>query len=125
MTRQAPGNAGQLLLFFSLVMLGSLIALTGLRQFFIEPLATTQSNIIWFLIQVLPLLAVVPGMLRMHYRSCFFAVLAASLYLIHGVLLAAVPETQVLGLTEVGFSLALIFCATYLVRGIRAAGGSQ
>jgi uncharacterized membrane protein len=113
---------GQLLLFFSLLLIGSLFALTGLRQFFIEPLASTLSNAIWFVIQILPLLVIIPGLLRMHYRSCFFAILAGSLYFIHGVLLAVGEPLRTLGLWEVGFSLLLILVATYLLRGLRSAG---
>ena len=45
--------------------------MTGLRQFFIEPLATPSSNGIWFLIQVLPLLLPMPGALRGELRSMF------------------------------------------------------
>jgi uncharacterized membrane protein len=113
--------AGQLLLFVVLLLMGGLFALTGMRQFFIEPLASTRSNIIWFVIQVAPLLVIVPGMLRMHYRSCFFAILVASLYFIHGVLLAVSESLRLLGFAEVGISLALILAATYLLRGLRAA----
>jgi uncharacterized membrane protein len=115
--------AGMLLLLFCLAMIGSLLALTGLRQFFIEPLATTSSNVIWFLLQVTPLLVVIPGMLRFNYRSAFLAIVVASLYFIHGVMLAVSEEMRTLGLWEVGFALLLILAATYLVRGIRAAGG--
>jgi len=114
--------AAQLLLFFAVLMIGSLLALTGLRQFFIEPLASTHTNAIWFFIQVLPLLLIIPGMLRLHYRSCFFAILVGSLYFIHGVLLAVDEALRTLGFWEVGFSLLLILAATYLLRGLRSAG---
>ena len=36
--------------FLVLFSIGSLFALTGLRQFFVEPLASTGSNLIWFVI---------------------------------------------------------------------------
>jgi len=123
MNRPSSRATGQLLLFFCLGMIGSLFALTGLRQFFVEPLATTTSNVIWFLLQVSPLLAVIPGMLRYNYRACFLAILVAALYFVHGVLLAVGEPMRTLGLWEVGFALLLILGSTYLVRGIRAAGG--
>jgi uncharacterized membrane protein len=110
-----------MLLFVCMLLMGSLLALTGMRQFFIQPLASTQSNIIWFAVQVAPLLVIVPGLLRLHYRSAFFAILVASLYFIHGVLLAVDASTRALGFTEVGISLALVLTATYLLRGLRAA----
>ena len=123
MKQSAPGRAaGQLVLFFCLLMIGSLLALTGLRQFFIEPLASTHTNAIWFVIQVLPLLLIIPGLLRMNYRSAFFTITVASLYFVHGVLLAVDEPLRSLGFWEVGFSLLLILAATYLLRGLRNAG---
>ncbi len=113
--------AGQLLLFVCLLLIGSLFALTGMRQFFVEPLASTQSNIIWFVIQVAPLLVIIPGLLRMHYRSAFYTILVASLYFVHGVLLAVDEAHRLLAFTEVGISLALVLAATYLLRGLRVA----
>lgn len=113
--------ATQLLMFACLCMLGSLFALTGLRQFFVEPLDGTVSNVIWFVIQVLPLLAVLPGMLRQRYRSYFFAVLAGMLYFVHGVWLAAAAAHRTLGTWEVAFALLLILLCTYMVRLLRDA----
>jgi uncharacterized membrane protein len=110
----------QLLLFGSLLLLGSLFALTGLRQFVLEPLESTQSNVIWFLIQVLPLVAVLPGMLRLQARAYFLAVLVASLYFVHGILLMVGEALRTLGIWETGFSLTLILAATYMVRLLRA-----
>ncbi len=94
--------------FLTLFFVGSLFALTGLRQFFVEPLASTSSNLIWFGIQVLPLLLVLPGVLRLAPRSYLLAILASMLYFCHGVLQAVSVEDRVLGLWEVGFSLALV-----------------
>lgn len=102
--------------FLTLLLIGSLFALTGLRQFFVEPLATSSSNVIWFVIQVLPLLAVLPGVLRMKVRSYFFAVVAAMLYFIHGVMLASTADLRALGLWEVVFATALMFTATWVMR---------
>ena len=113
-------GAMQLLMFACLLMLGSLFALTGLRQFFIEPLGSGLSNSIWFGIQVLPLLAVTPGMLRFKARSYLIATLVGSLYLVHGVLLVSTPDLRTLGVWETAFALLLILAATYMVRLLRA-----
>ena len=86
--------------FLCLLCLGSLFALTGLKQFFIEPLASTGTNLVWFLIQVLPLLAVTPGVLRLKARSYLLAVLAAMLYFSHGVLEATSTDMRAYGLWE-------------------------
>lgn len=115
--------AEQLLMVACLGALGSLFALTGLRQFFVEPLAGTVSNVIWFVIQVLPLLAALPGMLRLRYRSYFFAVLAGMLYFVHGVVLVVDESHRTLGTWEVAFALLLILLCTYTVRLLRAARG--
>ena len=108
--------------FLCLLSAGSLFALTGLRQFFVEPLATGLSNSLWFAIQVLPLLLVIPGMLRLKARSFLLAGLAAMLYFSHGVLLAVAPEHRALGFWEVGFALALVMTTAFAVRHLNRAG---
>ena len=107
--------------FLTLLAIGSLFALTGLRQFFVEPLASESSNLIWFGIQVLPLLLVLPGVLRLTPRSYLFAILAAMLYFCHGVLQTVSLEDRVMGLWEVGFSLALVLTASFALRHLRMA----
>ena len=107
--------------FLTLLAIGSLFALTGLRQFFVEPLQSTGPNVIWFGIQVLPLLLVLPGILRLTIRSYFLATLVAMLYFCHGVLQAVSVEDRLLGLWEVGFSLALVLTASWAVRHLRMA----
>ncbi|MFU8817857.1 MAG: DUF2069 domain-containing protein [Pseudomonadales bacterium] len=108
--------------FLCLLMIGSLFALTGLRQFFIQPLAGDLTNALWFLLQVLPLLLVLPGVLRGSSRGYFFAILAASLYFIHGTLEAATPDLRTLAFWEVGFAVALIAAASLAMRRL---GGAQ
>ena len=105
--------------FLTLLAAGSLFALTGLRQFFVEPLANPLPNTLWFLIQVTPLLLVLPGVLAMKARSFLLASLAAMLYFCHGVLLTVAEEDQALGFWEVGFALALVLVASFAVREIR------
>lgn len=106
--------------FLCLLLVGSLFALTGLRQFFVAPLPGSGVNLLWFVVQVLPLLLVLPGILRLRVRSYFFAALAGMLYFVHGILQAADPELRILGLWEVGFGMALVLVATY---GTRQLGG--
>ena len=111
--------------FLCLLCLGSLFALTGLRQFFMEPLAGTGTNLLWFLIQVLPLLAVTPGVLRLQARSFLLAALAAMLYFSHGVLVAVAPDMRTFGLWEVGFAMGLVLTASFSVRHLRMADPSS
>ena len=112
--------------FLTLLGIGSLFALTGLRQFFVEPLASDVPNLIWFGVQVLPLLLVLPGVLGLNPRSYLFAILAAMLYFCHGVLQAVSVEDRAIGLWEVGFSLALVLTASFALRHLRmAAAGAM
>ncbi len=106
-------------LFIALLLAGSLFALTGLRQFFIEPLATTIPNVIWFVVQVLPLLVVLPGFLKLSTRSAFYMILAAMLYFIHGILEAATPEHRLFAGVEIAVSVGLICIATWMLRRLR------
>lgn len=102
--------------FLALFFIGSLFAITGLRQYFVEPLDSPVSNTLWFLIQVLPLLVVLPGVLRGQHRGYFYAILAASLYFIHGTLEAATADQRTLALWETGFAVALITTASLAMR---------
>ncbi|NCF33067.1 MAG: DUF2069 domain-containing protein [Proteobacteria bacterium] len=103
-------------LFLSLICTGSLLAVTGLRQFFIEPLGTSSSNSVWFLIQVLPLLLPLPGALRGQLRSMFLLCLVSSLYFIHAVLVINDEPLFLIASAEVLFSLGLAVCTAVFVR---------
>lgn len=103
-------------LFLSLICTGSLLAVTGLRQFFIEPLGTSSSNSVWFLIQVLPLLLPLPGALRGQLRSMFLLCLVSSLYFIHAVLVINDEPLFLIASAELLFSLGLAVCTAVFVR---------
>ena len=62
-------------LFLTFIMVGSLLGVTGLRQFFIDPLPTTALNTIWFFVQALPLLLCLPVLCEGNSRACSFFVL--------------------------------------------------
>ena len=47
-------------LFLTFIMVGSLVGVTGMRQFFVEPLSDLSVNAIWFVLQILPLLLACP-----------------------------------------------------------------
>jgi uncharacterized membrane protein len=102
--------------FVCLLMIGSLFSITGLRQFFVQPLETPWVNTLWFAVQVLPLILVLPGVLRGTSRGYFLSILAASLYFIHGTMEAATPDLRVMALWEVGFAVALIGAASLAMR---------
>ena len=108
-------------LFAALMLVGCLFALHGLRQFFIEPLTGTTANVIWFVIQLLPLLLPLPGLLRVQLRSTFMLCLVTMLYFTHGVYVIFDPKLALLGGFEIGFALALCAVTAYMVRKIREA----
>ncbi len=106
-------------LFLILVMAGSLLAVNGLRQFFIEPLPTGWINFLWFAIQIAPLLAALPGAMRGHVRGMFVLCIVSTLYFIHGVLIVFDPALFIVATCELFFSLSLCgLCALY-VRKLR------
>ncbi len=106
-------------LFLSLMMVGSLFAMTGLRQFFIEPLDDAGVNAAWFIIQLLPLLLPLPGVLRSSLRPVFFMCMSSMLYFIHGVLVVSDPEMLLFGVFEILFALGLCASTAIMVRKIR------
>ena len=109
-------------IFSTYVAMGSLISLTGLRQIFIQPLPDTWLNLIWFVIQILPLLLLLPGLMSGSLRSTFLLCLASLLYFIHGVMACFDPAIRILGAVEIVFSLALCATTAFLVRRMREAG---
>lgn len=119
----APALRGWL--FVALLLMGSLVALTGLRQFFIEPLATTSSNVIWFVVQLLPLLLPLPGLLRLHLRPTFVLCMTSMLYFIHGVYVVSDPKLTLLGSLEIVFAVALCGVCAFMVRRMREAAAEQ
>lgn len=101
-------------------LIAALIALTAARQFFLQPLASAGSNTVWFGIQILPLAAVVPGIINLRARSYLLAALASTLYFAHGIMLAATPPLRGTGFTEAGLAMALLLAGSYAVRSLRA-----
>ena len=106
-------------LFIALLLTGSLVGLTGLRQFFMQPLADAGVNAAWFVIQILPLLLTMPGLLRLSIKSTFLLSMASLLYFIHGVLVVFDEATQIIGAFEIVFALSLCGVASWMVRLLR------
>lgn len=93
--------------------------MTGLRQFFIDPLPNTTANVIWFICQVLPLIAPIPGVLRGALRSMFLLCLFSTLYFVHGVMVAFEGDLLLFGAFEILFALALCAVTAWYVRQLR------
>ena len=106
----------------SFACIAGLFALTGLRQLLIDPLPNATVNLAWLGIQLLPLLAVTPGVLRLHTTSYFFAILVGMLYFVHGVQASFGPTERHLnlwGLGEAFLAVALVGFASYALRALR------
>jgi uncharacterized membrane protein len=113
------------LLFMVLLTAGSLVALTGLRQFFIDPFSTTAANAGWFLIQSLPILAPLPTALHGSIRGMFFLCIASLLYFVHGVVIAFDPGMMWMAACEISFSLGLCAVSALYVRQAREQEASR
>ena len=112
-------NSLQGWVFLSLIAMGSLVGVTGMRQFFFDPIDNAGTNAAWFVVQLIPLLVPLPGFLRGGLTSTFILCLASMLYFIHGVMLAFHPDLAWLGYAEVFFALGLTFTTALLTRKIR------
>ena len=106
-------------LFLTFVMIGSLIGVTGMRQFFVEPLPDPSVNAIWFVLQILPLLLCLPAAMRGQLKGMFFMCLVSTLYFIHGVLIVFDPALFYWAVAELFFSLALCGITALFVRKLR------
>jgi uncharacterized membrane protein len=109
----------------SLLSAGAIFALMGLRQFFFDPMANPTGNIVSFWIVALPIVLIVPGMLRLNPRGYLFAALAGMLYFCHGVWLAVSPVLRSFGIWEVAFALALVASATLTLRLLKGTREDQ
>ncbi len=106
-------------LFTTFVALGSLVAMIGLKQFFLWPIDDNTINVIWFLLQVAPLLLPLPGIMSGQVRATFIVCLASQLYFVAGVLAMVDETTRLYGAVEITFALMLCGSTTMLVRKLR------
>lgn len=108
--------------FTSIVMTGSVLATLGLyRIFAASPAHTTQFSLavlLWFLLEISPLLLVVPGIVNLHRKSIFWATLVSMLYVVEGIYLAAAPLSRSTGISVAVFALGMFIACTYLLRGL-------
>lgn len=117
-TAQARRNKAsqtiRLLIIF--ILMGSLIAITGLRQFLLDPIQKLPLDGFWFALQVLPLLILLPGLIRAQRKAFMYCALVSLFYFVHGVMLSTNPELQRLGIFEAGLALVLTTVASLAAR---------
>lgn len=85
--------------------MGSLFGLVGLQRFILDPIGSVTANLTVFVLQVLPLVILAPGVAAGRPTAYFWSSLAATLYFIHGVLQVMNPDTRVIGIPGVVFAL--------------------
>ena len=98
------------------ILIGSLFAITGVRQFMLDPIHKLPLDGLWFLVQVAPLLALLPGLLSTKRKGFMYCALVSLFYLVHGVMLSTNPDLQRLGILEAGLALVLTTVATLAAR---------
>ncbi len=102
-------------LFLCYLIIGSLFAVTGLRQFFVEPIDNSVTNSIWFALQVVPLLFALILILRPSRNHFVYCALIAQLYFIHGVMLCF-SVLREWGYVECALALALTAVASFAAK---------
>ena len=96
----------------SLLAFFSLVGLLCVYYLFVADLHGARPWVI-LLIELVPLMFVVPGMLMGSPRGHSFTCYVVNLYLIKGALAAFDPDRQVFGLLEIAASVA-VFCSAML-----------
>ncbi len=91
--------------FTLLLWLGSLFALLGLQRFFVEPLASTAATVAVFVAQTLPLLVLIPVVLRTGARGPLWLCLIMPMYFAHGIWQWHTPAGHLFGIFEVVFAI--------------------
>ncbi|MEM1437279.1 MAG: hypothetical protein AAGG11_24750 [Pseudomonadota bacterium] len=113
-------------LFLLFLALGSLFAVLGLKQLFLDPLPGgpfSGGNLIWLGAQVLPLLALLPPLLgdaAGRRLGGMLAALAGMAYFCYGVWLAV--DNSALGLALVASALVTVAVGALLARAAGASG---
>jgi len=118
-----PSPGERLWHFLALLALGSLIAVYGLQHFlFPSGLSATGQGAL-FALQVLPLLASLPSLLRGSARGAAYLAFLAMPYFVVAILTLMDPERRPWGAAELFFALQLFLGATYFAkaRGLRQA----
>jgi uncharacterized membrane protein len=111
-----PGPAERLWQFVTLVSIGSLFAVFGLKRLFADADAGSPGNLALLVVQVVPLLAFVPALLRGSARASAVLGFVAIAYFVGGVLALVDPAARLSGSALLLFSTTLFLGATYYAR---------
>jgi len=110
-------------LFLALVLIGSLFSLTAMRHLFLYPTGDTATTAFWMTLQIGPLLALLPGLMRGQTLSAFLAIVVSLLFFVHGVWMAVAAETRLFGIIEAMVATAAAVVAALLLRKLREQQG--
>lgn len=105
----------------ALTMMGCLLAFTAWRQFIVDPIPSAGSNMVWFGLQIAPLLLVLPGVVKRQANALFFATVVSFLYFIHGTLHVVEVATRASGSVEILLALAFFVALCMVMQKQKAA----
>jgi uncharacterized membrane protein len=111
-----PGPAERLWQFVTLVSIGSLFAVFGLRRLFVVPDAASPGNLAVLALQALPLLAFVPAIVGGSARAAAFLAFVSIAYFVGAVLALVDPDGRLYGSALLLFSTTLFLGSTYYTR---------
>jgi len=103
----------------ALFSLSSIFSVLALYRFFVDPLNSFSASLSVFLIQVLPLLILVTGLIRLRSRQILVLALVSCLYFTHGILQLISSTSRLFGIAEITFAILLCVSSTYLVRRLK------
>lgn len=102
--------------FTLLLWSGSLFALLALQRFFADPLPGLGATIAVFVVQLAPLLLVLPLVLRSGARGPLWLCLVMLLYFVHGIWQWNTPHARLFGTLEVAFALGAFVTSWILLK---------
>lgn len=119
----APSPGERLWHFLALLALGSLIAVYGLQHLLFPSSLSATGRGALFALQVLPLFASLPSLLRGSARGAAYLAFLAMPYFVVAILTLMDPDRRGWGAAELFFALQLFLGATYFAkaRGLRGA----
>ena len=118
-----PTSAERVWHFLSLLAVGSLFALYGLRRLFVDADGGSPGSLLLLAAQTLPLLVFLPGLLQGSARAAALLSFVSILYFGAGVLTLVDPASRLSGGAELFFATLLFVASAYYARqrGLRDA----
>lgn len=111
-----PTPAERVWHFLSLIAIGSLFAIYGLRRLLLDADASTGVALTLLAVQTLPLLIFLPALLGGSARAAAYLSFVSILYFGAGVLTLVDPDARIAGMAELFFATLLFVATMYFAR---------